>query len=105
MKLQHCHSAECKQLHDALQAQLVEANKAAAHWMGEANFEHNKNVGLQARCGAAELDTKRIEWLSESPEAHHFCYLGDGDHRYYAHQENGYKTVREVIDAAMKETK
>jgi hypothetical protein len=51
-----------------------------------------------------KMDAVRLDWLGASKESHGFCHTGCGDYRYYALQMDGYKTVREVIDAAMKAT-
>jgi hypothetical protein len=48
-------------------------------------------------------DAERLDWLESSSESHGFCHTAYGEHRYYAHQIKGYPTVREVIDAAMKD--
>ena len=42
---------------DALRQQLEVESKAAAHWMEEANMEHNKNVRLSQQLEAAILRT------------------------------------------------
>ena len=47
-------------------------------------------------------DVERMNWLESSTEHHGFCHVAYGDYRYYAHQMEGCKTVRETIDAAMK---
>lgn len=46
-------------------------------------------------------DSERLDWLESSKYSHGFCHTGYGEYIYYAHQEDGYKTVREVIDDAM----
>lgn len=57
---------------------------------------------LQSRLESLEKDAVRLDWLESSKESHAFCHVGYDEHRYYVHQKEGYATVREVIDAAMK---
>jgi len=45
-------------------------------------------------------DAERMDWLESSKEHHAFCHTFNGEYRYYAHQLEGYATVRETIDAA-----
>jgi hypothetical protein len=56
---------------------------------------------LRQQLEAAQKDGKRIDWLESSNELHGFCGTGNGEYRYYCFQQDGYKTVREVIDAAI----
>lgn len=49
-------------------------------------------------------DSVRLDWLESSEDSHGFCHAGYGDYIYYAHQETGYPSVREVIDIAMEQT-
>lgn len=52
---------------------------------------------------ALKRDKERLDWLESSKYSHGFCHAGFGDYIYYAHQQAGYKTVREVIDSAMED--
>ena len=54
---------------------------------------------------ALQADAARINWLTASTESHGFCHTGFGKYRYYAHQFDGSRNVRDLIDKAMKETK
>jgi len=53
-------------------------------------------------CNSYKADAEMLDWLESSATGHGFCSEGYGDYRYYAHQLEGYKTVRQVITAAMK---
>jgi len=57
---------------------------------------------LRAALEKHKADTEMLNWLESSTEGHGFCHTGYGDYRYYAHQVEGYRTVREVLTAAMK---
>lgn len=54
---------------------------------------------------ALQADAARINWLTASTESHGFCHTGFGKYRYYAHQFDGSRNVRDLIDKAMKEIK
>lgn len=54
---------------------------------------------------AWKRDSERLDWLESSVDSHGFCHAGYGDYIYYAHQEEGYPSVREVIDAAVGQQK
>jgi len=49
-----------------------------------------------------QKDAARLDWLEASKESHGFCHKEWGEYRYYAHQIEGYPTVRQAIDEAMK---
>ena len=57
------------------------------------------------RVQAWKRDSERLDWLESSEDSHGFCHAGYGDYIYYAHQEEGYPSVREVIDAAVEQQK
>lgn len=56
---------------------------------------------LMAAAQQDALDAARIDWLESSKESHGFCHSAYGEYRHYAHQQKGYKTVRETIDFAI----
>lgn len=62
-------------------------------------------LSLLDRLEKAEKDAERLDWLEASTDMHGFCHSGYGDFRYYAHQQDGCKTARQVIDEAMEASK
>ena len=62
-----------------------------------------ERASLLVEVVALTKDADRLNWLESSTETHGFCHTGCGDYRHYAFQTAGYASVREVIDAAMKE--
>jgi hypothetical protein len=61
-----------------------------------------REMELMARVAELEKDAARLDWMESSETNHGFCHTQWGEYRYYAHQLEGYKTVRETIDAAMQ---
>ena len=97
------HTDRCRA---ALQAEVERMEAALAQWKHEAMTGSNaqmlrdQNEKLEAEIAALREDAERLDWLESSDVSHGFCHMGNGDYRHYAHQTEGYKTVRQVIDAA-----
>lgn len=84
-----------------LRQQLEAESKAAAHWMQEANAEHNKTVRLTEQFEAAQKDGERIKFIaiygSFGCDSVSGAPGGNGQKRLAATQKN--------IDAAIAATK
>ncbi len=75
----------------------------AVNLLGPLYTTPTADAKLEQRIAELEKDAARMDWLEGSDEGHGFCHSGFSEYRYYARQIPGYKTVREIIDAAMKE--
>lgn len=58
-------------------------------------------LSLIAELEQCRKDEERLDWLSACDSSHGFCHTMYGEYRFYAHQMEGYPTVRQVIDAAI----
>lgn len=69
---------------------------------GVVMISESEFIALLDYSAQLEKDAGRLDWLESSKESHGFCHVGDGEFRYYAHQTDGYKSVRQAIDTAME---